>query len=72
MGDESATAVPWNAVGRIVICPQVQFSLRIGRGIDVLQKLDPLLVSMPRHTRIDHRAFRHVERCEQRGGAVAL
>ncbi len=59
-------------VGRIVICHQVQFSLRIGRGIDVLQKLDPLLVSMPRHTRINHNAFRHVEHCEQRGGAVAL
>ena len=59
-------------VGRIVICHQVQFSLRIGRGVDVLQKLDPLLVSMPRHTRINHNAFRHVERCEQRGGAVAV
>jgi hypothetical protein len=59
-------------VGRIVIRHQVQLSLRIGRGIDVLQKLDPLLVSMPRHTGVNHNAFRHVECCEQRRGAMAF
>ena len=41
-------------------------------GLDGVEEADELLVPMALHVAPDHRAVEHVERGEQRRGAVAL
>ena len=47
----------------------------IGRGVDVLEELDPLLVPMPRHAAVDHQSLGHEQRrkqCVEKNGWVDL
>ena len=41
-------------------------------GLDDVEEADELLMAMALHALADDRAVEHVERCEQRGGAVTL
>lgn len=54
-------------VRRVVIVVKVQVEFRIGRLVNQLQELDPLLMALPGLAFADH----DVERCEGRRRAVA-
>ena len=41
-------------------------------SLNRVEEADELGVPMTLHASADHRAFQHIQRCEQRGGAVAL
>ena len=58
-------------VGGVVVEDRVNLlSLRDG-GLDGVEEADELLMAMAWHVAADDRAVEHVERGEQRGGAVA-
>jgi len=42
------------------------------RGLDGVEEADELLMAVPLHVAADHRAVEHVQRGEERGGAVPL
>ena len=56
----------------IVVDDEVEVELLGGLLVDQFEKAEELLMAMARHARPDNLAVQHVERCEQRGGAVAL
>ena len=58
-------------VGRIVVNHQMQVQFRRRLLVDQAQKCEKLLMAMASVAFADHLAVRHVQRGEQRGGAVA-
>lgn len=59
-------------VHRVIIEDQMQAQLRRRLCVDVLQKLDPFLVPMPRQAIRNDFAFGQFDGGEQRGGPVAV
>ena len=59
-------------VGAVVVQDRVHQLAGRDRGLDRVQEADELLVPVPLHAPAQHRAVQHVERREQRGGAVAF
>lgn len=56
----------------VVVHDQVQVQLRRSFGVDLLEELDPLLVTVLGHAGSDQPAFRHFDRGEQGRRAVAF
>ncbi len=59
-------------VGCVVVEDDVDSLVRRELGLDRVEEADELLMAVALHVAADHRAVEHVERSEQRGGAVAL
>ena len=59
-------------VGGVVVEDDVDGLARRNLGVDGVEEADELLVAMAGHVTADDGAVEHVERGEERGGAVAL
>src|SRR5215218_2132417 len=59
-------------VGCIVVRDEVNLFVLRGLSINQPQKLDPLLMAMPRHAGPKHRSVQCIECCEQSRRPVAL
>lgn len=60
------------AVYGVVIHDQMQAQMLGSATVDEAQELESLAVAMPRLAHRDHAAVQRVERCEQRGRAMAF
>jgi hypothetical protein len=62
----------WMFVRGVVVDDQVQIEFGRRLGVDFLEKLQPLLMTMPRHALGDQAAFGQLDRSKQRRRTVTL